>query len=283
MRPLGFVGLGRMGSAMALRLVEAGTPVVVWNRSPEPARLLGSAGADVATTLVEVLDRCRVVVMMLANAQAATEVLSQAPSIVGRVLVNAGTLAPESSLAMHDRVHELGGHYVECPVSGSRVQAEAGALVGMLAGEPAVLDEVEPLLAPMTAAVFRTGSVPRALETKLAVNVFLISLVAGLAESVSFAERRGVDVGVLRSILDAGPMASAVSRIKLAKIVEADWSAQAAVADVHYNSRLIVDAARQVGAPVPLMSVCERLFAAAESVGLGTADMAAVIEAVRAS
>jgi 3-hydroxyisobutyrate dehydrogenase len=139
------------------------------------------------------------------------------------------------------------------------------------------------LLAPLTAAVFRCGEVPRALETKLAVNTFLIGVVTALAESVAFAERLGVDAGVLRSILDAGPMASAVSRGKLAKLAEGDRSPQAAVSDVLYNNRLILDAASLRGMHLPLLSVCEVLLERAETLGLGGTDMISVIDAIRSA
>lgn len=286
MSPLGFVGLGHMGAPMAARLVDHGTELVVWNRTPEKAEALVARGAKAAETLPEVFDRCEVVLLMLAGSAGIDDVLGRTgdrepPSLSGRTVVSMGTVSPEYSLGLGDHVAARGGTYVEAPVSGSRVQAEAGALVGMLAGHPAALDRVEPLLVPMTASRVRVGPVPQALETKLAVNVFLIALVTGLAESVSFAERRGISPAVLQAVLDAGPMASATSRTKLAKLLGRDWDPQASIRDVHYNARLILDAARAASAPTPLLTVCGRLFAAAEEAGLGDADMAAVLEAVR--
>lgn len=150
----------------------------------------------------------------------------------------------------------------------------------MLAGDPAVLKMVEPLLAPMTAATFRCAEVPKALETKLAVNVFLIAMVTGLAEAVSFAEHRALDLATLRAILAAGPMSSAVSRIKLEKLVTGDLSPQASITDVLCNNRLIFNAAPTRDS-MPLLAQCAELYAEAEALGLGSADMAGVIEAIR--
>ena len=89
----------------------------------------------------------------------------------------------------------------------------------MLSGPDAVLDEVEPVLQPMCRAQVRCGAVPGAMATKLAVNTFLIDMVTGLAEATRFAEASGVDLDVLRSVLDAGPMSSEVSRLKIAKLL----------------------------------------------------------------
>ena len=104
------------------------------------------------------------------------------------------TTAPDYSRGLEADIVGAGGRYVEAPVSGSRVPAEQGALVGMLAGDPAAVAEVEPLLRPMCERSFVCGAVPQALRMKLAVNLFLITTVTGLAEAVHSAERHGIDL-----------------------------------------------------------------------------------------
>lgn len=285
--PVGFLGLGHMGEAMASRLASHDVDLVVWNRTRARAERMTAVGARPAASVREVFACCGVVILMLSDGAAIDEVLGRrdgrfAVALEGRVLVNMGTVSPEYSRGLHDEVRGAGGWFVEAPVSGSRVPAETGALVAMLAGDATALDVVEPLLAPLTAATFRCGAVPRALETKLSVNVFLIALVVGLTEATHFAESRGIDLALLQAVLDAGPMASAVSRGKLAKLVSGDRSAQASLRDVHYNNRLIVDAAAERGTPVPLLTRTAALFAEAERLGKGAEDMIAVIDALRA-
>ena len=174
-----------------------------------------------------------------------------------------------------------GAAYVEAPVSGSRVPAENGALVAMLAGSAGVVEHVAPLLTGMCRSVFRCGEVPRALTTKLAVNVFLIDMVTGLAEATRFAEGNGLDLEVFRAVLDSGPMASDVSRVKIAKLLADDYAPQATIRDVRYNSRLILDEAGRTGTELPLLTHCERLLGATEQLGHGDADMVAVLLALR--
>jgi 3-hydroxyisobutyrate dehydrogenase len=282
---IGFVGLGHMGEPMATRLVRAGVDLTVWNRSPEKCDLLHAQGAAVASSACEVFEKCDLVILMLANGPVTDAVLGRsaegfAVPVVGRVVVSMGTVAPEYSRGLADDLRAHGARFVEAPVSGSRVPAYDGTLVAMLAGDPEVLDLVERVVVPMTAATFRCGDVPRATETKLAANVFLIGTVSALAEAVHFARGRGLDTEVLRSVLDAGTMASALSRVKLAKLVTGDDAPQAAVSDVLYNNRLILDAARARDLPMPLLEVCGSLFATAETLGHGASDMVAVIEAI---
>jgi len=205
-----------------------------------------------------------------------------AEMVAGRTLVHMGTTEASYSQGLSEAVTSVGGTYVEAPVSGSRKPAEDGQLIGMVAGPDAAVATVLPLLAPVCASTVRCGEVPGATRMKLAVNLFLITQVTGLAESFHFAEGHGLDLDVFRSVLDAGPMASAVSRIKLEKLVGGDFSPQASIRDVHYNSRLIADAAREVAAASPLLDACRDLLAEAERLGHGAEDMAGVVRAIEA-
>jgi len=286
---IGFIGLGNMGSAMALNLARAGADLVVWNRSPEKIDALSVDGRRVtrAASVTEVFDRASVVLLMLANSAAVDAVLGRhtpafAGLVRGRTVVAMGTTAPGYSQALGEDITAAGGAYVEAPVSGSRVPAEQGKLVGMLAGDPAAVEMVRPLLQPMCAETFVCGPVPQALRMKLSVNLFLITMVSGLAEATHFARESGLDLSIFRAILDAGPMASKVSTIKLGKMVEQDYAVQAAITDVHTNARLITDAAQQAGIDTPLMTRSRELFARTEELGHGAADMAAVILALAA-
>jgi 3-hydroxyisobutyrate dehydrogenase len=126
------------------------------------------------------------------------------------------------------------------------------------------------------------GAVPNALLMKLSVNLFLITMVTGLAEAFHFAERQGLDLQQLVAALDAGPMASDVSRVKAAKLLSGDFEVQAAAADVLYNNELVAAAARGSGLASPLLDVCRQLYAETVAAGHGREDMAAVVRAIEA-
>lgn len=264
-----------MGRPMAANLVAAGHELVVWTRSGVPLE-----GARFASSPAEVFTNSDVVFLMLAGPEAIDGVLG--PQVAGRTVVHMGTTSPDYSADLGERVAAAGGRYVEAPVSGSRGPAEAGQLVAMLAGQDQDLSRVRPLLAPMCRQVIDCGPVPNGLRMKLAVNTYLIGMVTALAEAFHFAERHDLDLDVLRQVLDAGPMASYVSRGKAGKIVDGDYAVQAAIRDVHYNNRLIVEAAAARGIASPLLDVCRQLFAETEELGHGGLDMAAVIHALSA-
>lgn len=283
----GFIGLGVMGTPMALNLARAGRDLIVWNRSPESVERLRAAGAEVAADVDAVFGKASTVILMLATDAAIDTVLGCgtpdfAARVAGHVIIHMGTTAPAYSKALEADIRAAGGRYVEAPVSGSRRPAEEGQLVAMLAGEAGVVDEVRPLLAPMCRETVVCGAVPNALLMKLAVNIFLITSVTGLAEAAHFAGRHGLDMGVFRAVVDAGQMASDISRIKSGKLVERDFSVQAAIFDVLRNNRLVAEAARQAGIASPLLDACHTLYAETESLGFGREDMAAVIRALEA-
>lgn len=283
--PVGFIGLGIMGEPMAQNLARAGTPLVVWTRTAARAEPLGAAGAQVAGSPAEVFAAARVVILMLATEAAIDDVLGRgtpafADLVADRTVVHMGTTSPSFSAQLEADVLAAGGRYVEAPVSGSRKPAEAGELVVMLAGDPAAVADVRPLLAPMCRQAVDVGAVPGGLLMKLAVNIFLITMVTGLAEAFHFAEREGLDLERLRAIVDAGQMASSISRVKTAKLVERDFAPQAAIADVLKNSGLVFDAARAAGIASPVLDVCHALYGETLDLGHGAEDMAAVITAL---
>lgn len=284
---IGFIGLGVMGEPMALNLLRAGQRLLVWNRSPDKRASLRAAGAQVADSAEDVFRRARIVILMLVDSDATDAVLARgtedfARRVSGHTIVSMGTNAPDYSQALEAEIRQAGGHYVEAPVSGSRKPAEAGDLVVMLAGEDDAVAEVAPLLAPLCREAVPCGAVPSALKMKLSVNLFLITMVTGLAEAFHFAECSGLDLKTFVDVLDAGPMASPVSKVKLGKLLDGDFTAQALITDVLKNSRLVVDAARAAGIATPLMDDSEALYADTVELGHGSQDMAAVVKAIAA-
>ncbi|MBN9587180.1 MAG: 2-hydroxy-3-oxopropionate reductase [Afipia sp. 62-7] len=282
---IGFIGLGVMGGPMALNLARAGTPLVIWNRSAITSDILGVPGVRLAASAADVFRQTRIVILMLANEAAVDSVLGRGtPDFSARVarhiIVQMGTMPPDYSRALEADIRAAGGSYVEAPVSGSRKPAEAGQLVAMLAGESAAVEEVRPLLRPMCMESFVCGQVPNALMMKLAVNLFLITMVTGLAEASHFADRHGLDMEQFRAVLDAGPMASNVSRVKLSKLVTRDFGVQASITDVLKNNRLVADAARTAGLASPLLDACYALYGETQEMGLGQSDMIAVVRAL---
>jgi 3-hydroxyisobutyrate dehydrogenase len=284
---IGFLGLGVMGEPMALNLARAGNRVLAWNRSGRAFDRLISAGGMVLPTAREVMAGAEIAILMLANERAIDEVLDRGTSqfevnVSGRTIVHMGTTSEAYSQGLEADVRSCGGFYVEAPVSGSRAPAEAGRLVAMLAGEERAVNRVRPVLAPLCRETVFCGAVPSALTMKLAVNLFLISMVVGLAEAFHFAGKKGLDLAAFADVLDKTPMASEVSRAKAAKFAAGDFSPHAKASDVLMNNRLILDSARIGDVSTPLLDICGALYGETANSGFGNEDMIAVMKAIQA-
>lgn len=283
---IGFIGLGHMGSAMAMNLAKAG-PLTVWNRSPGKTTALIEAGVRVAADLDDLFASTNIVILMLTDGAAIDAVLDRSSSgfaarVGGRLVVHMGTTSPDYSRQLEQDVRMAGGSYVEAPVSGSRKPAEAGQLIAMLAGDPTAVATARPCLAPICKSTTICGAVPNALLMKLSVNILLLATVTGLVESLHFAEQSGLNLDQTVAVLSASQMASDISRLKAPKLVRRDFSAHAAIADVLKNGRLIAEAASSRGIAAPLLDTCRGLYEETMALGHGELDMVGVVKALEA-
>lgn len=285
-REVGFVGLGVMGQPMALNLQRSGVQLTVWNRTPARCAPVVAAGATQAATLDELFKSSQTIILMLADERSTDHVIDRGGDrfrarVAGKRIIAMGTNSPAWSARLAGDLVAAGAEYIEAPVSGSRQPAVNGRLVVMIAGATeAARSEVARLIAPVCSQTFDAGLVPTALRLKLSVNLYLITMATGLAEAAELANRLGVEWSLLRSVLDAGPMASDVSRMKLKKLVDNDFSVQASIRDVLMNCRLVADAAQDVGFDANLLTSSMRLFDQAVQDGLGDRDMIGVIQAM---
>ncbi|QYT00211.1 NAD binding NADP oxidoreductase coenzyme F420-dependent [Trichoderma simmonsii] len=274
---VGFLGLGVMGTPMALNLCRR-FPTTVWNRTASKCAALVQAGAGLGQTPAKVVEQSDVIFTMMFDGPAIRSVIDDdfRKALRGKTLVNTSSVSVEFSQSLAKEVQEAGGKFIEMPVSGSKVPAETGKLVGMMAGDQADCERIRPFVEPITSAAVYCGPIGAGLKTKYAVNIFLITVTAGLAESMNLARAQGLNLEAFSSVLDAGPLASAYSKIKLAKMAKQDWSAQAAVKDCYNSTELIRTAAKAAEAKTPLIQVCNSLYKQAIDSGLEDEDMIAV-------
>lgn len=284
---VGFAGIGIMGAPMAERLLDAGVSLTVWSRRAESCAPLVERGAALAADPDALFAASDTVILMLRDEEATDAVLGRgtpafARRVAGRRIVVMGTNSPAYSASLDADIRASGGRYIEAPVSGSRVPAEQGRLVLMLAGADADdVAETSALLAPLGVAAVPCGEVPGALRTKLAVNHYMMAMVAALAEAIVTAEAAGVDPDAMLRVLEASPMDSAIGRVKGAKLVAGDETPQAAIADVVKNCGLSLDAARAAGATTPILELVSGLYTRTAEAGHADADMVAVARVLR--
>ncbi|WP_405653479.1 NAD(P)-dependent oxidoreductase [Streptomyces sp. RK9] len=264
-----FLGLGHMGAPMAGRVLAAGHPLTVWNRTAAKAEPLVAAGAHSASTPAEAVRDADVVITMLAGPDAlrhvADEILPVLRERAGVHWVEMSTVGPDAVRQLGERVPD-GVTLVDAPVAGSTDKAAAGRL-GILAGGDA--GAVEPLLAHL-GTVTRTGPLGSGAALKVVVNTAVLGGVALVAESMALADALGLDAEVARGVLAQGPLGGAVAR--------------AFATDVHFGNGL---AAKDVALAtsttwLPAMeAVLGHYEAAAADPDVADEDIAAAVTRIR--
>ncbi|KAJ6024610.1 hypothetical protein N7540_005407 [Penicillium herquei] len=279
---LGFLGLGVMGSPMARNLAKK-YPLMAWNRSPAKYATLKQAGAvSFAETPAKVVENSDIIFLMLFNDAAIQSILDAdfKRALPGKILVNTSSVSVKFSKFFDKEIRDAGGQFLEMPVSGSKVPAENGQLVGMMAGDPDLAEKIKPFVEPITRSAVYCGPIGSGLKAKYAANTLLITLTVGLAEAMNLAKAQGLDLEAFGKVVEAGPMASAYSDIKIGKMLNEDWSPQAAIKDCYNSTQLIQSAAVSANTQSPLMDVCGKLYAQAMDAGLGEEDMIAIAKLI---
>jgi 3-hydroxyisobutyrate dehydrogenase len=280
---VGFIGLGRMGSAMAGRLSAAGIDLIVWNRTKAKTNGVRAETADSPAQLAE---RAEIVFLSLANSEAVRTILTGPDGLLaaplrGKVIVDTTTNHFEAVPDFYALVGERNGEYVEAPVIGSVGPAGQGALTILVSGTPPAFERARPVLKILGEKIFFLGDQGRATKTKLINNMVLGSLMCTLAEAVALGESVGLDRSHVLEILAAGAGGSRVLDGRRDKLEQAsfpgDFTIELMYKDLHYAQ----DLAWSLKRPLLTGSIAKELFALAMHAGFGNDDIAGVYQAVR--
>jgi 3-hydroxyisobutyrate dehydrogenase len=202
---IGLAGLGKMGSAIAQRLLEVGHEVSVWNRSAAKAKPLAEAGAKIAATPAELASGAEAVITILTDAAAIDAVYGGASGLLsgdvrGKLFIDMSTVAAETEIALAGKVRAKGAAFVECPVGGTVGPARQGTLLGLMGGEPADAARARPIMEKLCRRIEHCGPVGTGATVKLAVNLpLMISWQAfgeafALCRDVGFEPKRLLDL-----------------------------------------------------------------------------------------
>lgn len=183
---IGVCGMGRMGAAMAERLLSVGHKVMVWNRDPARCAPLVAAWAAMARTPADLTAACDTIITMLFDGAAVAAVYPQLlqGDARGKLLIEMSTIGPEACRAVAQKVQAAGADFVECPVGGTVGRARDGKLLGLVGGTQAALDRPRPILEQLCRRIEHAGPVGAGSRLKLAVNLPLLVYWQALGEAM---------------------------------------------------------------------------------------------------
>lgn len=273
------LGAGTMGAGMVRSLRRAGLPVRVWNRDGAKARALADAGAVALDSPAEAADGAGVVLTMLHDAEAVTDVIARAAPASGTVWLQTSTVGLDGAERTIALARELGVELVDAPVMGTRKPAEEGALVFLASGSESARDVLAPVFDALGRKTLWLGEAGAGSRLKLACNAWVLMLTAGVAQSIALARALGVEPEEFFEAIAGGPLDSPYARAKGALIMGDEYPVSFALSGAVKDSHLIRSALRSVDVSDRLMAaVAETLEAASERVTDPAAfDMSAVI------
>jgi 2-hydroxy-3-oxopropionate reductase len=221
-----FLGIGLMGSRQAKRLLDAGYPLTVWNRSREKAEALSEFGARVADTASEAVRHADVVILMLENGKIVTDVLfSQGVAAAlksGAILVDMSSIKPVEAQEHAKHLAERGVHHIDAPVSGGTTGAEQGTLAIMAGGEAEIFGKVESILKIMGRPV-HVGPHGAGQLAKIANQIIVGVTIGAVAEALLLAQRGGADPAKVREALRGGFAKSRILELHGQRMVSRDF------------------------------------------------------------
>lgn len=202
---IGIAGLGRMGAAIAARLIEVGHRLTVWNRSPERAKPLQAAGAAFARSPGELAEKVETVVTILTDAAAIEAVYAGASgllsgSVAGKLFIDMSTVRPQTEVDLAGRVRAKGAGFVECPVGGTVGPARQGKLIGLMGAEDDDAARAKPILEQLCRRLEHVGPVGNGALMKLAINLPLLVYWQALGEALALSRNVGLDPGRLMDL-----------------------------------------------------------------------------------
>lgn len=281
MTPVGIIGLGLMGTAFAERFLAAGLAVHGYDLDGARRRALEAIGGAAAQSPGEIFSRCPVVFLSLPTTDIVESVLEQCrPHLAaGTIIADTTTGDAERTAAVGAGMARLGLHYLDATVAGSSALVRAGQAVVMAGGDAAAFDRCEEYFRHFARQSFHLGPCGSGSAMKLVVNLLLGLNRAALAETLSFANRCGLEPNTVLDVLKAGPAYSRAMDAKGRKMIEQDFAPEAKLSQHLKDVRLILAAGRRHGAVLPLSALHEKLLQTAEAAGYGGADNSAVIKA----
>ena len=283
MSDIAFLGIGAMGSRMALNLLNAGHQVTVWNREPEAAAELVTKGAKQGSSPKDAVKGAEFVFSMVRDDGASRQVWldpvkgALAGMAKGSVAIESSTLSPKWVRELGNEAAHYGVSLLEAPVSGSRPQAESAQLVYLLGGDAETFERARPLLNVLGSSLRLVGPLGAGALTKLGTNALLGVQVAVLAELMGILQRAGADAQRVFEVIGGTPVSSAAARQMVGLMLAGDNAPRFPVELMEKDFGYAIDAACSID-DAPTIAAARSVFQHGILEGLGQLNITSVAQ-----
>lgn len=281
MKTLGWIGLGHMGSPMALNLMKEGNIVNVYNRSEEKTAALTDAGATKRDTPKEIVENSDIIFLMLSDGTAIRSVLTQGNGILdadceGKIIVDMSTIAPQESSEFAEMVGKNGGKYIDAPVSGSVGAAVGKMLLVLAGGEKEIVDQCRPYFLTLGKDVIYFGKTGMGTSAKLTINMLLGIMAQGFGEVMNFGEQIGLGKDQIVDLISKSAMNNGLFQAKKDMYLSESFPSAFMLELMSKDLSLAKQVSLLAEIELPLASAADSFFKEAKGHGKGKLDMSAV-------
>ena len=280
---IGFIGLGIMGSRMAVNLLKCGYPLTVYNRTPEKAEPLLAKGAAWAEDPASLAGDVDILFTILANPEAVREVALGPSGFLdhlrpGTIWVDSSTVNPSFSKIMAQEAHERRVHFVDAPVAGTKGPAEQAQLIFLAGGDPEDLQACQPFFDAMGKQTVHLGPNGMGTAAKMVVNLLLGEAMLAFSEALVLGQSLGIPLQGLMNLLVGGPVAAPFTAGKRAKIENSQYDPEFPLKWMRKDLQLVSLSGYEQGVALPTVNAAKEIFTLAERQGWGELDFSAIYD-----
>lgn len=275
---IAFLGLGIMGRPMATRLVAAQHEVSVWNRTARQH----IDGASTAVSPADAAKEAEVVWICVADTAAVERVIFGDDGALkslkeGAIVVDSSTISPSATVRFAERANERGVHWVDAPVTGSKIGAENGQLIFMVGGANEPIEYLDPLFKAMGKLVIHMGGIGKGQAAKLCMNLQLALIYEGFAEAFTLSQKLGVDSHKLLELIQASMVRSGAIDYKAPFVMRRDYSPNFPLRLMHKDIHLMLDVAKENRVKLPALETVDEIYELSSEEGWDDLDYAATL------
>jgi 3-hydroxyisobutyrate dehydrogenase-like beta-hydroxyacid dehydrogenase len=282
-RPIGLIGAGLMGIAIAERLLNSKFELIGWDLKTEQRAELARIGGWAAESLQQVFNDCELIVLSLPNDAVVREVLVDHSSLLrqGQHVIDTSTGDPDAAIEIAQLLHNRGVAYLDATISGSSAQVRDGSAIAIVGAVENALCACQSVLDALAAQVLHVGPPGSGSQMKLVTNLVLGLNRAALAEGLVFAQSLGLSLEFSLAVLKASMAYSRIMDTKGNKMIANDFSPQAKLDQHAKDVKLMLRSATSKNIELPLSQTHLELLQRASQLGYGELDNSAIIEAYR--
>ncbi len=286
MKKVGIIGLGMLGNAVALHLLDSGFEVTVYNRTKEKTTQAKENGAKVATSPKEIAENSELVITVVKDASAVKEISFEKDGIIeGKheklIVADMSTIDPIESKNISKKFQEYNIHKLDIPVMGGPNVAITGDLVMMVSGNKESFDHCKNVLEKIANKVFFLGESGVAHTVKLAMNLQITMLALALSEGITLVKKANVDPKIFLKILNSTYFKTRMSEKKAYKMLEGKYDATFTLANLKKDINAMTSAAKSLGIELPMIKKAEEVYENAVKEGFGEIDYTGIIEYIK--